>query len=335
MVQKIAGIDVGYRYVVEFSMRGQSKFPAVVAPVSQSALTLGMVDMIDSREEIEYQGQLYLVGNKAAARTRQAERTSDHSRLGSDEFMVLFLAALARAFPDGGRAYVVTGLPMAQMYMAEQLKDTLSGKHAIQIGGENLKFDISAKVIPQTLGTLTRETFALDGHTLKVLNRDLMAQSSLMVDWGGLTDGYQRFIGRDLIEDESTSTDTGILMLLQQLVVAVGRDYGVRLSLDEADTALQTGSVYHAGGDIDISKLTGALLKTKATASAKVARSLWGDGGRNHRLFMTGGGAYLLSKYFTKEYPHPGAIVVREPDLANAEGFFLYGYGLDMEGKWK
>lgn len=331
MVQKIAGIDVGYRYTVGVHGDARRKFPSVIALASHGSLDF---DLIESKAMIEYLGQRYLVGEQAAHRSRQAERTIDHSRTGTAEYKLLFLTALLGLYPEGGRVYVVTGLPMGEIHLAGQVENDLSGKHTIRTNGSAAKFDLTCKVIPQTLGTLTRETFAIEGRTLKVRNADLMRKSSLVVDWGGLTDGYQRFIGRDLIEDQSGSTDTGMVRVLNHLIAYAAREHNLRLSLDDADEALRTGGIELNTGSLDLTSAIAELLDQKAQASARVAKSYWGDGRQDKYMFMTGGGAYHLPKFFSKYYQHGNAVTVRTPDMANAEGFYIYGLGLDLERKW-
>jgi hypothetical protein len=105
---------------------------------------------------------------------------------------------------------------------------------------------------------------------------------------------------------------------------AVRRDYGVSLSLHQADALLRERkpTLVSAGQSVDLSAAIRQARDAAAGAVAAFLESRWGNGRQFGHLLFTGGGAAALRESLLRQYPC--GLVLPDPVLANALGLARY-----------
>jgi len=122
-----------------------------------------------------------------------------------------------------------------------------------------------------------------------------------------------------------TGGDTiGMRRAAEMLARAVRSQYGVRVSLHEADALLRERrpELYTANGKIDLSTLARPVLDAVAGQAVAFLESRWGNGQQFAHLLATGGGALALKDALLRAYPH--CLILPEPVSANALGLARY-----------
>ncbi len=156
------GIDVGYNATKVAGNRHRVAFPSAVGSPDRASFALGGAD----QNAIVLVAPTHaLVGEEAVNQSRFLNRREDRRWIESDEWLMLFLAALTEVTQgtvvDVG---VVTGLPVAFYADKSLIHERLIGEHRVQREGRRsqlLRVN-DARVIPQPFGSLLAEV--LDDH---------------------------------------------------------------------------------------------------------------------------------------------------------------------------
>lgn len=325
MVKQIVGLDIGYRQT-KAVCPGEPMliFPSVVAPDAGPGFE---TDITGPHEKwnITFKDAHYLVGPEALRlNPRLVTNTLARERTGSPEFMALVGMALLKLFPNGARDLgIVTGLPHAWLKDTARLQTLLTGTHYFQLGNASAKtYEISeVEVVPQAFGTLTNEAFSYNGTGFSTKNKPLIEKPSAIVDFGGLTTNFQKF-DNGYVHAESDSLETGVVRILEQLGRAILTKHDLDLSLAELEKAYINGYIEPRGQTIDILSLLDPIIATQVNIIASHAYTLWSHD--IHSVLATGGGSYRQGAPFIKEYAHPSARIVAQPEQANCAGLLLY-----------
>lgn len=331
----IIGLDIGYRYTNITNGEQTITFPSIVALVhSGEVASLPFTKNVDL---LAYKGKTYLVGEAAQAHARYSRHTLNRFRTESDEYKILFLYALYRLYGGSKRNLkIVTGLPHADMVDKEKVIKVMRGSHrGIKINGKGIHWNVTnVVVIPQPLGTLANEIYAINGKGLLTKNPDLKTKASLVIDFGGLTIGFMRFVNGRYNSERSTSIEIGLAGYAStQLIQAVRQKHHVKISFEVAEEALLTGIILVEGKPVDVSGLVDPILDELIKLAISTAHNLWDDGSGDEYMFLSGGGVHVVADRFTKEFGRDTVRKARNPHLANAKGFYLFGVGLQQEGQ--
>ena len=122
-----------------------------------------------------------------------------------------------------------------------------------------------------------------------------------------------------------TGGDTaGIRRAAELLINAVRAQFGVELSLHEADVLLRQRrpKLYTAADEVNLRPLVTQVLDTTAAEVVTYVERRWGNARQFAHLLFTGGGAESLRDTLLRQYPH--GIVLPSPVAANAIGLARY-----------
>ncbi len=332
-IKHVAAVDVGFRFTNVVKPKTEVvTFPSLVA-VARKGFE---AELFDQSQTIQVGEQTYVVGEEADT-SLNAFHTLDRNRTNLDEFKVLFLSALTRLFPNGGKGLgVITGLPHAELSDSGLVKEKLRGSHRVKLNGKSRLFEIvDVRVIPQAFGTLINEIYNYNGTGLKIQAPELRTETSLTIDFGGYTTGFQKFQGERYISKDSGSIEHGMIEVLHTLIADIkASKLNIDLTLPEADQALRKGFVEIYKRPYDITHISEPILVRATEAVNSKALSLWGKGQTIEHVLLTGGGAHAMAHSFKLLYEHPLVKVVTDPHTANVRGYLLYALGLRGEGIW-
>ena len=118
---------------------------------------------------------------------------------------------------------------------------------------------------------------------------------------------------------------TGMRRAAELIIETVRKQYGVSLSLHEADALLRqrTPQLSTAEGLIDLTALTQQARETVASSILMFTERQWGNAKQFRHVLFTGGGADALRHVLARHYPH--GIVLKDAMTANAAGLAKYG----------
>ena len=99
------------------------------------------------------------------------------------------------------------------------------------------------------------------------------------------------------------------------------RACGLELSLHDVDLAVRRGGLTVEGERRTLPPGSAEALTKGLETVVTTGRSLWPNGGRGlDALVVGGGGAHVLAEPLRRAFPH--AVVLNQPQLAGARGFY-------------
>jgi len=323
------GLDVGFRYLKVDTGKTPLVESSVLAPYipgSFSAAFGGHSIVVD------YNGKSFIVGD---VDQRILIATTDHSRLETDEFMVLALTGLGLALGKGGSVNVVTGLPHNWMIHAAKLREMLAGDHTIDINGKLHKILVSAaEIVPQAFGTIVDQALIINGDGIKVGNGELLSEKTLVVDFGGNTVNWAAMAGKSYDSNLSASEDLGMTRVLDQLREVIRKEHGVDYTIARLDGYVREGAIAIHDASVPVDGLIKPLVEKFLPAILAKTRTLWATGKFSKNLLLTGGGVRWFGPLFGEAYGHPNTIIVGDSQLSNARGMRKYALWLDKTNNW-
>lgn len=276
--------------------------------------------------QIEIDGQSYLVGKNVHRHTRPSTRL-DYGRLSDGpELKALILSSLALRMNGGPfDCSLIIGFPV-EVAMDEELgpktlaslRGWLVGEHKFTLNGEKHRITVQKiKAMGQPVGSYW--AFGLDNRGQWTRDKQDYNVPVAVLDIGYNTlDMFA--IEKGVINHRTTGGDNlGMHRAGRAIHQGVKSDFGVKLSLHEADELIKTGSthLHHLGGTADISNLIEAALSaTFADVSEFIKDHI--DDQPFRYLILTGGGAKALKSWLVNEFPH--AIIPPDPVTANSIG---------------
>jgi len=269
---------------------------------------------------IEVGGLAYYVGQDALTHSRAQGMRQDRNRIGSDQELILALAALAAL--DISDALIVTGVPVLWWDHRRALVEKWTGRHAITYGGQQRIITIrQVKVVPQPLGGFYSWALGEDG-TAQVPEAELLKPYALL-DVGWNTCDLTAVDQLRPVERWSGGEQVGIRKVAEIIRDMVQRQHGLTIDPHEADAAIHTRQVQVYGEPVDVGPAVDAALATVADQVLARATELWGSGERFKSVLIFGGGAALLGKRLLAAFPRNG-LPLPDPGTANARGFARY-----------
>lgn len=278
------------------------------------------------------EGVTYLVGNGVARFARPVQRM-DFLRLSDGpELRALFYDVVFRLLGEGTHRDValMVGLPVEVMADREQARATLRalrgwlvGRHHFTVNDESVSLDVSeVRVMAQPAGTF----FAWgldDGGKWTRAKADLKAPVAIC-DIGFNTLDLFAVQGGEVVARFTGGDTAGIRRAAELLINAVRPQYGVELSLHEADALLRQKrpKLYAAAGEVNLRPLVAQALDITAAGIVTCVERRWGNGKQFTHLLFTGGGSEALRDALLQQYPH--GVILTNPVAANAVGLARY-----------
>lgn len=286
--------------------------PSVVAPSTLSNNIF--VDDTNVSERITLDnGSTYFVGQTAMANTKPNERSKTTSgnwyeNVGS---LILHLATIARAYPDGktGVVSIVTGLPMAKYLDPKAvalMKKMLIGNH--KFSTKNATYDLnitddSLLIVPQALGLHLR---AISADLIKesVFSTDLVGY----VDFGTFTSGNCLIQFNKLASQYSSSVSKGMYHLATKMAPYLKEQFNFEANdISELLHHFKAGFINHRdfkgkNFKIDLHDESMSFIDETFKDVVTWINTNWKP--NSMQLFISGGGAKYLLPYLKRKYPH-------------------------------
>jgi hypothetical protein len=249
----------------------------------------------------------------------------DDGWVKSDGFYKLYLAGLSEITqePEMIIATLVVGLPIS-MYQQEKdaVKQIMQGPHKFTRTGRDPQLVTVQRVIPlpQAIGAGYGEIF--DDHG-QIANPDLLKGQFGVIDFGSRFTGLAWLVaGRD-VPEYTVNIDTVSCWKMVDEIRALLKTRLIReLTPYQGRDVLMSGSIHHQGIILDCKTEIQIAVKKMVDVFANEIRRLWQGSDTLDKIFVTGGGAYLLGKAACKLFPQ--AQIVKNPIFANALGFRRY-----------
>ena len=228
---------------------------------------------------------------------------------------------------DSRRIKIMSGLPLSRYYIngdrnvsvINQKVASLSKPVAAIDGTNTVRIGTSDnKVMPEGLGAWFDFALDTDGTYRKGFDVD---ETCVVVDIGGHTTDILTVLPNRVVSHKQTGSETvGVLDVLQELGNNIFAQFQIEeKNLTRLEKANQTGKYKISGVEHDVSAL---VERSKAAAADKIMRAInkfIGKGTEVDRILLVGGGANVYGAYICNKYPQ--AILLDNPEMANAKGF--------------
>lgn len=326
------GLDIGYGYTKAASATQTIIFPSVVgsADHSQFRTSNGSGDLF-----LSLGGREYAIGDTAIKFSRFYQRLESRRWVESSEWMALAYAALHQC-DIVGPLRVVAGLPMSYFDDKEIVKQRLTGKHIIDVsnghGSASVIADVQrVDVVPQPFGSLFRMVFKPNGNIVEQYAFLLSGRVGI-IDFGSNHTNFLEVVGGDQVDAGSTAIDMGGWDLCR-----AAQDYllkkapGAEFRDHVLAKAIEQGYYRYYGEDISLGDAVRPMVQDLAAQAEATATQLWGSSSDLDAILITGGLAEVVAddiREFFKQ--HKNVIVVSNPQMANARGFYSYGKFLNQ-----
>ena len=320
---RFAGVDDGHFGIKVVTDDGQKIFvPSRITSASD------VIDISDSTGNNWYQtdeGKEFVVGGSLPAFD-----TRFSSYAVSDINRVLVHHALMLAGLGGHEVSIMTGLPVSDYYIANQMNADLIGRkvrsltdHVVTNRNTGIVMAkiVRHNVVSEAIAAFFDLPFDDNGDQREDVV-ELVEEGSIgIIDIGGkTTDSAVVVSGGQTIDPVRSGTDNiGGLSLNKAVESRLKEAFSVRaLSPKQIDGAVRDGKLRIFAQDHDCAEIIASEKRALAQQIIDAAIRKMGDGADLERIFFVGGGSLLLRDELANLYPH--AVVVEDAQFANARG---------------
>ena len=313
------GLDIGYSVVKAIADGRKISFPSVIGTPEYS--------LIDLRENDRSISIVYpsntLVGDEAIMHSRFIQRREDRAWIESDEYYMLFLAALTELEAGTWTSVrIVTGLPVAFYSDRNKLRDRLMGEHKVQRKGKPVQtFVVSeCRVIPQPFGTLLAA--ALDDFG-KIEDTDFAKSMVGIIDIGGKSTNIFTVDRLAEISRKTASVNVGGWDVMRVIKTQILERFPeLDLRDHQVVDAVMHRKLKYFGETVSLNTAIEEIVAPMADQVIAQVTQLWDRGANLDIILMTGGGALLLGDRLKQVFRN--AKVVPDPVFANSLGFWKF-----------
>jgi hypothetical protein len=272
---------------------------------------------------LKYNGKSYTVGDY---RDYLSSSGRDGDRYASEQYKLENVLGIAQFIDNGDEVRVVTGLP-SKHYSEESrsvVEGQLLGEHTVHVDGAPRTFTVKeVHVILQPLGTLTHLLIKDDGTVRQEgLALTKTGKRSVVVDIGWGTTDVAVLEGSNLLE--YFGLDTAMLEAYEGILERL--ELRNEITPFEAEQQLRGGSVIEYGGEsYDAEQIRTDVLKSTARSIISKLKNRISLEPFDAVVFTGGGVAALIENIKEAAIDIPNAVPVREPQMANARGYYAYG----------
>jgi hypothetical protein len=334
-------LDPGFGNVKLATVSAESTRVALVPSVVGVGETdVGMLSLGDlgrrrrrkQPEQVSAGGVTYLVGEEVARFARPVQRMDFQRLSDGPELRALFYAAVFRLLGEGEheQAVLVVGLPievMADRDLARDILRALKGwmvaRHEFSVNGRPASLDVAdVLILPQPAGAFFAWGLNDQGKWMRA-RADLQAPVAVC-DIGFNTLDLFAVEGGEVVARFTGGDTAGMRRAAELIITTVQAQYGVDLSLHEADALLQQRRprLYTTEGEVDLAPLVRQTTDTVAAGIITYVERRWNKGRQFAHLLFTGGGAEALRSVLLRQYPH--GVILPDPIAANALGLARY-----------
>jgi plasmid segregation protein ParM len=320
------GIDVGYGNTKVVASNGTGKidgkqFRSIVGLKAEvnSSLQVGFNSEVIS---VEVDGVTYMLGATAEQHSSRLLNSRDRAWITTAPYRALIKHALLMGIENkdiSGHNQIVTGLPVKYFLSDKDKVARIVSEVASSIG---LQAEVG--VVPQPLGTYMDSILDDDGGVSDHSREDLHGRLGVL-DIGFFTTDLVTIEKRQVTDSLSMSIESGVASALEEIRKDIEDGIGFekrQTTIYEVEAAIRSGFRIKVFGEYKCIKelATKRLMELTSELKSK-AYTVWHNGADLEKVILTGGGAELLSPYWSL-YPH--AKVVRSAALANATGYCKY-----------
>ncbi|SFV08437.1 ParM/StbA family protein [Alicyclobacillus macrosporangiidus] len=332
----ILGVDLGYGWVKATDGERQVRFPALVGEAHE----LVMPEMFGSRAleydvtiETDSGSRRVFIGELARRESRDAALNLATRKYEDADTQALWLTTLALLAKDGEPLDVVTGLPLAhyetqRRALRQRLEET-TGRVTVQ--GRTVDVQVrSVRVIPQAMGAMIASL--LDPVTLELRNPAWTEHGGylLLVDVGTRTTGFVTFETQPelaLVNRLSDSVDVGVHDLHVALAGVFRQRTGETPPLSDRiyDELLARGEVAYGGNAVSVEpERTRHMERLGGFIVRRIVERMGAEAVRRVQTVFVAGGGYAIALPALQN-AFPRVYVVPNPQMANAQGYWIYG----------
>lgn len=324
----LVGADIGYGYSKVVAQHDSVVFPSLAMHGKRLDFAAQEIASRHPGEQIhDEDGSLWFVGTLAQSQGRAAEliqlrgRTADEGSLGHVFRLRMLKAAIGKLYPrhtDTLHLIVATGLPVAHMNAANELKAALVGQHRIQTDQSDFVANITqVMVMPQPYGTLYSKQLKADGQ----LDPCFTATRTAVFDAGTYTLDLGYDDNGEYIDSLSGSREAGVYLAHECIARAINQRLGRMPSTPICDEVLRTrclrlnGESHNFADEVE--EATQLLVDNALALLNEKLDSTFVD-----EIYLTGGGANLIYPAIRRVYSN--AVLVDNSQTANARGYLNY-----------
>ncbi|QEK12559.1 ParM/StbA family protein [Crassaminicella thermophila] len=243
--------------------------------------------------EVQIDNEKYFVG--ALAKREGMSRCFQKHKIDNKRTKPLVLTAISLMTIQDSNVNIVTGTPISDYReQKDQIEMYLRGKYKVKVTEEEQKeIEIeNVKVFPEGAGAYFSKILNMNGE---VCDKELATTKVGIVDIGYKTTNISVFDNLKFVDKLSATFNFGIHQAFNMIYK--------RLSREEDITPEQVENI-----------TTGYEFKTLSDRIQTEINKFWGN--ISFKIFICGGGAYLLKDYF------PKFELINKPEFANAEGYY-------------
>lgn len=313
------GIDIGYNQTKALADAQKSvNFPSVVGTEYDTPFTLG-----ENGHGIKFTTpRRAVVGHSAITFSDLVTRREDRNWIASEDYYLLFLAALSELTAGSGSARIVTGLPVSYFEDRETLRKHLQKVHTFQREDRSLQVINAEKVtvLPQPFGTLL--DYCLDAQG-RIMQTEIARSHIGVIDIGGKTTNFLHAYKLTEIPSETRSIAVGGWKAIKLLRRAVEQEVqDLALHDHELVEVMITKRLHYQGDDIDMTSIIEAITAQITNKIIGELSQTWESLGKFTLILLTGGGSLLLGETLKAHLPQ--IVLVENPVFANCRGFWKY-----------
>lgn len=324
----VLGLDIGYSNLkMAFGIKGES-LKTLIKPIGAAPMSL-MPQTIGGGHDAGIV-QVMVDGEQWAAcvepgRIQGWERELHEDYPSTNQYKALFYAALALCEREEIDV-LVTGLPVSQFKdqaFRERLKEQMTGDH--QIAKSTVIKVKKVIVVPQPTGAyiditssnISREVAALieEGRTV------VIDPGFFSVDWVTLVAG-------ELRTNSSGTSLKAMSVLISEAARLIKDEYGGNLNIEKIESAIVNGKkeIPLYGKMVAIEPFVkDAIKKIPPLALTSMKKSMREEGLDADVILLAAGGAEFYREAAIEIFPKAQVLVSKNPELANARGFWLLG----------
>ncbi len=304
------------------------------------------VDMVAPKQGLQvfefksglYPGEVYYWGRDVNKAGRIIATYGGEGRYVTKSFRLLSQFAMALLLPDSENAYddvhIITGCPSVNKGtdLEAEIRQVFNGRHVLSVNGQTKTVQVNqVTILPQPMGTIFNLYFNESGH---VVNRQFEENYVGVIDIGSGTTDIDGVKGLKRQGDDIATIQSGIFDAYKKIANYINRmnpnaivsPQMVEQHLLRPEIDINTYKISNRANLIDITECRHIAFRELAEDILNFIQQMWPNRTKFDAIYLTGGGAKPLSKYFLEW--EKDIQVLDDSQQANVSGFHRYGLSL-------
>lgn len=294
-------------------------FPSIANPVRDDILASGLVDEVNT-VKVSVEGSRFEVGfDSLISKSSTSAPILHEEYIRQPQYMALVMGALH--YMDVTTVdFLVLGLPVKMMHLAEELKAKVVGVH---------KISESKTVTVKDCGVLAQPAGALSYFGLNSAPEMVAAMQNsklLLIDCGYFTVDWLLSLGFSKPDKvRSDSHNSGMSTVLNEVSKQMAQDLNITgySEFDDIDLGLRTGTAWVYGKQVDMTRYY-PVVEQSSQNTINAIKNKVGDGRNIQFIMLSGGSSFAFLPALKQAFPHE-IIVIENSVFSNVIGFQLRG----------